>query len=268
MSNANRRWLFRTYVQWHAIAFLLSELCVRVEGEDVERAWKAIEFIVNRRWIDDQQITHKMKGHLWKPLRRLMDRARTEHDKATAARAQKEQQSAQSESSQVQASMSAFDPAAPVDPIMNMDLSVDRLYPVGAITSDTSTDWTDPRMDMNGFTASTTLSAAPATVPTSVDQIMGSDEFPPGFDLSDDWLLNGDAHIASQGLANPTFTDPAALPAVTTTSLPTVPLLTSPLLPDGSVDWANWDDMVQQFGMDVDQTAQGDPAFGGFSQWY
>src|SRR4051812_49305435 len=26
-------WLFRTYVQWHAIAFLLSELCVRTKGE-------------------------------------------------------------------------------------------------------------------------------------------------------------------------------------------------------------------------------------------
>ncbi|CAE7030569.1 hypothetical protein PTNB73_05436 [Pyrenophora teres f. teres] len=34
-------WLFRTYVQWHAIAFLLSELCVRTKGEAVEPKAKA-----------------------------------------------------------------------------------------------------------------------------------------------------------------------------------------------------------------------------------
>jgi len=65
-------WLFRTYVQWHAIAFLLSELCVRTEGESVERAWKAIDFVLNRRFLDDSNnaahTSNKMKSHLWKPL--------------------------------------------------------------------------------------------------------------------------------------------------------------------------------------------------------
>jgi hypothetical protein len=51
---------------------------------------------------------------------------------------------------------------------------------------------------------------------------------------------------------------------------------TSPLLPDGSINWANWDDMVSQFGMDLDQNPPNQPGqpfpvnstFGGLSQWY
>jgi hypothetical protein len=37
------RWLCETYVQWYALAFLLSELCTRTQGEVVERAWNAID---------------------------------------------------------------------------------------------------------------------------------------------------------------------------------------------------------------------------------
>ena len=36
------RWLCETYIQWYALAFLLSELCTRAEGALVERAWKAV----------------------------------------------------------------------------------------------------------------------------------------------------------------------------------------------------------------------------------
>jgi hypothetical protein len=197
-----------------------------------------------------------------------MEKARAEHEKAIAAKVKTEQQQARSENSQVESSISAFDPTAPVDPIMNMDFSVDRLYPVGAITSDTSTDWTDPRMDVNAFVPATTLGTSSMNAPTSMDQIMGSNELPAGFDLSDDWLLNGDAHLATSSFTTPVFTNPIALPAIPTTSMSTGNVLTSPLLPDGSVDWANWDDMVQQFGMDVDPAPTGDSTFGGYSQWY
>ncbi|KAJ5559033.1 hypothetical protein N7461_003005 [Penicillium sp. DV-2018c] len=37
------RWLCETYIQWYALAFLLSELCERTHGESVERAWKAVD---------------------------------------------------------------------------------------------------------------------------------------------------------------------------------------------------------------------------------
>jgi len=72
-------WLFRTYVQWHALAFVLSQLCVRTTGPDVDRAWIAIEAC-----FDDWggAVSGNQRGMLWKPLRKLMTKARTERAKA------------------------------------------------------------------------------------------------------------------------------------------------------------------------------------------
>ncbi|KAF2095698.1 hypothetical protein NA57DRAFT_44011, partial [Rhizodiscina lignyota] len=68
-------WLFQTYVQWHAIAFLLNGLCVRTQGEYVERAWRAVEIVTSRRW-GAEYANNRLKSHLWRPLRRLMNKAR------------------------------------------------------------------------------------------------------------------------------------------------------------------------------------------------
>ncbi|KAH9860864.1 hypothetical protein IAQ61_010598 [Plenodomus lingam] len=72
-------WLFRTYVQWHAIAFLLSELCVRTKGEAVDRAWRALEATAGRWWFPlNESSTHRkgQQGYLWNPLRKLLAKAR------------------------------------------------------------------------------------------------------------------------------------------------------------------------------------------------
>jgi hypothetical protein len=258
-------WLFRTYVQWHAIAFLLSELCVRTEGESVERAWKAIDFVLNRRFVDDSSYashsSNKMKSHLWKPMKRLMDRAKAERAKAIV-KAQEEQRAktqAQKQA-QIQTSVSAFDPAVP---IMNMDFSVDRLFP-GRPIGDAATPLPDMSLDMTGFSLSSAsapgLNFPTASPPVSVDQIMSpiqndmpdvsTGAFPTEFGISDDWLSNNLAE--------------------------TSPIGTSALLPDGSVNWANWDDMVNQYGMQVDSNPpveSGQPGpynstFPSLSQWY
>lgn len=80
-------WLFRTYVQWHAIAFLLSELCVRTKGEAVDRAWRALEATAGRWWfpLNDSSAYRKGKqGCLWKPLRKLMGKARAARERELA----------------------------------------------------------------------------------------------------------------------------------------------------------------------------------------
>lgn len=66
-------WLFRTYVPWHAIAFVLSQLCVRTSGPEVETAWSVIENV-----FEDWSGTgvKSKRGMLWKPLRKLMAKAR------------------------------------------------------------------------------------------------------------------------------------------------------------------------------------------------
>lgn len=67
-------WLFRTYVQWHAVAFVLSQLCIRTSGPDVERAWAAVESVFED-W--GGTVSTSKRGMLWKPLRKLMARARS-----------------------------------------------------------------------------------------------------------------------------------------------------------------------------------------------
>ena len=71
-------WLFRTYIQWHAVAFLLSQLCERTKGPDVDEAWSVVEDVFEE-W-GGVVSTHK-KGMLWKPLRKLMTRARAARTK-------------------------------------------------------------------------------------------------------------------------------------------------------------------------------------------
>ncbi|KAJ5444234.1 uncharacterized protein N7458_008106 [Penicillium daleae] len=64
-------WLFRTNMQWHGLAFVLSEVCVRPICPVTDRAWNAIQGIYVE-W--ERQATHK-KGMLWRPLAALMKRA-------------------------------------------------------------------------------------------------------------------------------------------------------------------------------------------------
>ncbi|KAF2211648.1 hypothetical protein CERZMDRAFT_112381 [Cercospora zeae-maydis SCOH1-5] len=68
-------WLFRTYIQWHALAFALSELCHRTTGDIVERAWKAIDETISGRWGLEQSNTN----HLWRPLKKLYKKAKEAH---------------------------------------------------------------------------------------------------------------------------------------------------------------------------------------------
>jgi hypothetical protein len=245
-------------VQWHAIAFLLTELIIRTEGEQVDRAWKAIDFVVGRRWQDDQALSHKLKGHLWKPLRRLMDRARAERDKAIANKQKQEFDT----NGKVEAMMSSYDPAVPM---INLDFGVERLYPLtDSITEDTSTNWADPRLDQNVFLtpASQTVVTATNNTTKSIDQTITpttSGQLPAQLDLTSNWIMN-DTTLA---------TDPLGSSAS--------PSIASPLLADGSVNWANWDDMVREFGMDVDPADNSTTninqtgftsTFGPLSQWY
>ncbi|KAL4975096.1 fungal-specific transcription factor domain-containing protein [Aspergillus desertorum] len=64
-------WMFDAHMQWHAIAMLLSELCVRPLSPLTDRAWIAVTTV-----YDDWLHTAKQrKGMLWRPLAKLMKRA-------------------------------------------------------------------------------------------------------------------------------------------------------------------------------------------------
>ena len=72
-------WLFRTYVQWHAIAFVISQLCTRTLGPEVDKAWMVIEGVFDDWGVT---VTSNQRGMLWKPLRKLVVKARAERSKA------------------------------------------------------------------------------------------------------------------------------------------------------------------------------------------
>ena len=76
-------WLFRTYVQWHALAFVLSQLCTRTMGSDVDRAWAIIDDVFDQ-W--GGSVSVNQKGMLWKPLRKLMAKATLARGKALRKR--------------------------------------------------------------------------------------------------------------------------------------------------------------------------------------
>ncbi|KAK3725919.1 hypothetical protein LTR37_000067 [Vermiconidia calcicola] len=69
-------WLFKTYMQRHALAFILSELCHRTTGDLVDRAWNAVEKTRDGRW--GMQITgdDPRSGHVWRPLMKLYQKAK------------------------------------------------------------------------------------------------------------------------------------------------------------------------------------------------
>lgn len=66
-------WLFKTYNQWHAVAYVLSELCQRSPGPEFERAWNAVDGVYCRRMLD---LPRGQRGTLWKPLKQLYGRAK------------------------------------------------------------------------------------------------------------------------------------------------------------------------------------------------
>jgi hypothetical protein len=66
-------WWANTYVQWHPLAVTLAELCVRTEGDLVERAWEVVERVYPL-WRG--KIADTARGTLWRPIKKLMNRAK------------------------------------------------------------------------------------------------------------------------------------------------------------------------------------------------
>ena len=83
-------WLFHTYVQWHAIAYILGELCIRPHSMIVDRAWRAVDGVFNDLGgvVSHSESTTSM---LWQPMRKLMARARWKREENMQAQIQQGQ---------------------------------------------------------------------------------------------------------------------------------------------------------------------------------
>ena len=69
---ARFRWYFKTYVQWHALAATLAELCIQTKGPFVERAWRIVD-LVFEDWAE--RIADSPNGMLWRPIKKLKSKA-------------------------------------------------------------------------------------------------------------------------------------------------------------------------------------------------
>ena len=80
-------WLFHTYIQWHAIAYILGELTIRPHSMIVDRAWRAVDGVFND-WGVALSHSKSNSGMLWQPMRKLMAKARRKREENMQAQIQ------------------------------------------------------------------------------------------------------------------------------------------------------------------------------------
>jgi hypothetical protein len=84
------RWVFQTYTHWHAVVYLLIEICRRPWSPIVERAWVAL----HSQWLIPSQAHMDKNMRFWVPLRRLKAKAR-KHRAAEVERLRNDPQAAE-----------------------------------------------------------------------------------------------------------------------------------------------------------------------------
>lgn len=65
-------WHSKTHIQWHAVIFVLSEICSRSSSAECDRAWECVNTVYSRWNIKE----NGKRGNLWRPIKRLMVKAR------------------------------------------------------------------------------------------------------------------------------------------------------------------------------------------------
>ncbi|CAG8909464.1 unnamed protein product [Penicillium egyptiacum] len=214
-------WLFRTNMQWHGVAFVLSEICVRPICPITDRAWAAVSSIYTEWAV---QATHK-KGMLWRPLAALMKRA-------AATRAKQQQEL-----------VSTFGPlpttAEPI-PSISHNHSLPRIHmPMGmpnspSINRPGPTEPIMPDADYNIDLSNGPLDALRSMFPETDLLATSSDIF--------------DAPPTQNNISAPSLS--SSMPYNTTMINPF--LNQTPLADASQLSWEEWDQVMRDFQMDVE----------------
>jgi len=72
----NWRWVYQTYTHWHAIVYILIEICRRPWSPIAERAWVALR----SPWLIPAQSNMRKNLRVWVPLRKLTAKAKKHRD--------------------------------------------------------------------------------------------------------------------------------------------------------------------------------------------
>lgn len=230
-------WLFRTYIQWHAVAFILSELCVREKCPSVDRAWSAVEAVYDG-W---ESKAKERRGMLWRPMKKLMIRARKFQDDQ-----QKNPQLLYPVNSPATAGHNAA--PSPEDRFATSNPQLPkRDGPQPSAELDIDLDEGMPNLFYElapgGFQQPVPASqSAVTTAATQYSNNMNIDTniIPPGSQYVSQWLDSNPNSNANLG------------------TVPNYP---------GPTNQSEWDQAIRDFQMDVQQ-ANGPPPLGGVSDWF
>jgi hypothetical protein len=285
-------WLFRTYVQWHALAFTLSELCHRTTGEMVERAWTAVEKTRDARWGSEVP-EDTNSSQLWRPLKRIYRKAREVHQRGQQDTMPKQVRAAAqpmrtyspnpnpmfgpasrpriTRAPLSQAQLQRFSdgpPSTPRDPTINTELPLTSQFDP-MTTQYTSSAYlpaqsTPSTLQQNPLTQ-TYLTSNPQVGATNLQQpnnffsqtspptAAAPSTFYPGFPSNPAPSLVMPNQI-------PSFLQPqlGQMPGSYNTNAGSAAAVPEPGTPEfdfmdtsGDVDWANWEQLVRQYGMDI-----------------
>ena len=204
---------------------------MRTKGPEVDRAWQVVELSTAKQ--SDE--FHKLAGHLWKPLRALMEKAKHEREKALA-----EENTMTEHTDLLTSSIEvAAEPKQPTfsgtDSIMNMDFGMDRLYPNQTQTSNIATN--DPLQNPTGTWHASNFNVVPSIEPVSLTGTSNSNLMTNLPTTNDSMGLLGSDMEGFNSATGAGWSPTAPFAANDSTMI----------LDDGTMNWATWDDMVRVY---------------------
>ncbi|KAJ5586917.1 uncharacterized protein N7459_002682 [Penicillium hispanicum] len=234
-------WLFRTNMQWHGIAFVLSEVCVRPICPVTDRAWNAINSLYSD-W--KMQGTHK-KGMLWRPLAALMKRASAVREK------QQEELRLKFGPEPI-----SFSPSSP-DPLAGLDHRLPQIH----MPNEPSVPLSSTHVNQNDQMGATSLNVDLSGGPLATLEAIFPDT---------NWLAPtsiGNPPPADS-IANPNI--PSGLPFnAPTSSTLSNPFMTQENLSDQDpLTWDDWDQVMRDFQMDVEKDGSGVANGTSVTEWF
>ncbi|KAF9883141.1 hypothetical protein FE257_004061 [Aspergillus nanangensis] len=244
-------WLFATNMQWHAIAFVLSELSVRPLTPLTDRAWVAVSSLY-QEWM---QTSKQRRGMLWRPLARLMKRA-------AAHRAKQEEMR-----NQFGSSTSTSTVSLPIGSnILNGETGIIAPPPL-------------PPFSIPQFASSDTLGDTPGS-PSSgrmnIDLNKGPMDMFRELFPDIDWL----SPQASQHISNIGNTEAPSTQQLSTNMGASSALTETPMVPSEpqqdpamqpALNWDEWDQVMRDFHMDLQEAQSANPMSniaGNVSDWF
>ena len=242
-------WLFQTYVQWHAIAYILGELAIRPPSLIVDRAWHSMDNIF-KDWGGAGAKTKT--GMLWQPMRTLMVRARRK----------REQDKANSQINQSLDENSEFSRPLPSGLSSDGKITIPSIFPAGVTqahlleSQSTTSNQSNHSLPPNGYSQTPpAYSAHTMSVDEKVQMqpqagVRGTSFAPEQVELQ--------LQQQQQVQQTPWLMDDNALLDLNMQDL------------EGEVSWEGWDDLVRDFQMENDQQMQDfrGPSLGGMGNWW